>query len=567
MDQRQYPHRALILQGGGGLGAYEAGVVKALCAKLMEEDKQKGIVDRPLFDVVAGSSIGAVNAAILVNQVVNDLRGKNPKPRISDTWRRAVDTLEDFWKKDIANYNYNLLLDNPWFKIGMTFWWGLAQITRESWNVFWKSIFQLYGVSWLNEFRRILPFVNKAYYMWPDNYGPIASGEAARKYYSYLFATLGMGVPGVLRSGMPQGAAMKFLNPFADFYWRFDNTPLSEALRKHYWIKNHDSAITTTTTTTSSSSSSSGATSAGIQTKEGEPRLLLIAVDIQDLTNAVTFDSYPKKDGRHYSEYGREDRKPNVIRYDGGITINHLSASMSGSQRYEYPSEEVELEGDKARTEHRLFWDGAYLSNTPLRQVLHYHRDYWLNVHEHKKKGDEEEEVPDLEVYIVNLYPSVEHSIPHEPDSIQDRETDISFHDRTVYDLKVAKMTTDYIDLARQLCDIVNDKDLSKVLSKEAKKILEDKIEGIMKKPTKISNKRSGKERTNEELLEGRFDVTRAVYIEREDDKDTIYGKAFDFSYSTIHDLFQKGYEHGEDAYIRTIWNEKARAEGSREKH
>jgi NTE family protein len=560
MMQRQYAHRALVLQGGGALGAYEAGVVKALCKKLMEEDKQEGIVDRPLFDIVAGSSIGAVNAAILVNQVVNGLRSKSPRPRISDIWRRAVDTLEDFWKKDIANYNYNLLLDNPWVKIGMTLSWGLAQITRESWNVFWKSIFQLYGVSWLNEFRRILPFVNKAYYMWPDNYGPVASGEAARKYYSYLFATLGMGIPGVLRSGMPQGAAMKFLNPFADFFWRFDNTPLSEALRSHYWIKNHDSMSTTTT------SSLSGATSAGIQTTEGEPRLLLVAVDIQDLTTAVTFDSYPKKDGRHYSEYGREDKKANVIRYDGGITINHLSASMSGSQRYEYPSEEVELEGEQGRKEYKYFWDGAYLSNTPLRQVLHYHRDYWLNIHEPKKKEEEEGVVPDLEVYIVNLYPSIERSIPHEPDSIQDRETDISFHDRTVYDLKVAKMTTDYIDLAKQLRDIVDDKDLSKVLSKEAKKILKDKVEGIMKKPTKISNKRSGKERTNLELLEGRFDVTRAVYVEREDDKDTIYGKAFDFSHSTIHDLFQKGYEQAEDAYIRTIRNEHARAVGSREK-
>jgi NTE family protein len=99
VTQRQYPHRALVLQGGGALGAYEAGVVKALCEKLMEEDKQEGIVDRPLFDIVAGSSIGAANAAILVNQVVNGLRGKSPRPRISDTWRRAVDTLEDFWKK------------------------------------------------------------------------------------------------------------------------------------------------------------------------------------------------------------------------------------------------------------------------------------------------------------------------------------------------------------------------------------------------------------------------------------------------------------------------------------
>lgn len=155
MTQRQYPHRALVLQGGGALGAYEAGVVKALCEKLMEEDKQEGIADRPIFDIVAGSSIGAVNAAILVNQVVNSLRGKSPRPRISDSLRKAVGALEDFWKKDIADYNYNLLLDNPWIKIGMTLSWGLAQITRESWNIFWKGIFQLYG-HWIIEQLKLL---------------------------------------------------------------------------------------------------------------------------------------------------------------------------------------------------------------------------------------------------------------------------------------------------------------------------------------------------------------------------------------------------------------------------
>jgi NTE family protein len=35
--QRQ---RALVLQGGGTLGAYEAGVLEVLCKKLSEEDKE-----------------------------------------------------------------------------------------------------------------------------------------------------------------------------------------------------------------------------------------------------------------------------------------------------------------------------------------------------------------------------------------------------------------------------------------------------------------------------------------------------------------------------------------------
>src|SRR2546428_2925944 len=43
----------LILQGGGSLGAYECGVYKAL--------NKHGIK----FDIIAGTSIGAINAAII----------------------------------------------------------------------------------------------------------------------------------------------------------------------------------------------------------------------------------------------------------------------------------------------------------------------------------------------------------------------------------------------------------------------------------------------------------------------------------------------------------------------
>jgi len=58
--------RALVLQGGVALGAFEVGVFKTLYNKLTEEDKLNGETNRPLFDVVIGTSIGAINAAILV---------------------------------------------------------------------------------------------------------------------------------------------------------------------------------------------------------------------------------------------------------------------------------------------------------------------------------------------------------------------------------------------------------------------------------------------------------------------------------------------------------------------
>jgi len=47
----------------------------------------------------------------------------------------------------------------------------------------------------------------------------------------------------------------------------------------------------------------------------------------------------------------------------------------------------------------RGFWDGGILSNTPLRELIQRHRDYW-------HKDLREQKVPDLELYIVNVWPS-----------------------------------------------------------------------------------------------------------------------------------------------------------------
>ena len=41
-------------------------MIKTLSDKLMIEDENNGITDRPIFDIVAGTSAGAINAAILV---------------------------------------------------------------------------------------------------------------------------------------------------------------------------------------------------------------------------------------------------------------------------------------------------------------------------------------------------------------------------------------------------------------------------------------------------------------------------------------------------------------------
>jgi NTE family protein len=97
--------------------------------------------------------------------------------------------------------------------------------------------------------------------------------------------------------------------------------------------------------------------------KKGEPRLLLVAVDIQEAA-AVVFDSYKKEDGTRKSQYGRYGRLKSVasakdqenteqfehvIRYNDGIIADFVLASCSVPVNYDYTRLNVET--------HALDWE------------------------------------------------------------------------------------------------------------------------------------------------------------------------------------------------------------------
>jgi NTE family protein len=65
-------------------------VFQALVEKLSEEDETKRNIKnekRPLFDIVAGTSIGAMNAAVVVSDIIE---GKS--------WKDSAIDLVRFWK-------------------------------------------------------------------------------------------------------------------------------------------------------------------------------------------------------------------------------------------------------------------------------------------------------------------------------------------------------------------------------------------------------------------------------------------------------------------------------------
>ncbi len=250
-------HRALILQGGGSLGAYEAGAYKAIIEELSSYLRKLGKESEPIFHIVAGTSIGAINAAIIVSYV------KEKK-----TWEGSAEKLVDFWEY-LSAHSY---IENiPYFKEYWDYWHRLE--------------------------------------------GRIASGESARRYFStkeFIYK----GVPNVFRPKIPI-SDNRFFNP-SNTWYLYDSKPLKESL-----IKFAKFPLSTSF-------------------ENNEPRLLLVAVDVQEGL-PVVFDSYEKEDGTRKSEYGRiGQRFEHFIRYEDGIKADFVMASASVPVNYDYTMLNVE---------------------------------------------------------------------------------------------------------------------------------------------------------------------------------------------------------------------------------
>ena len=97
------------------------------------------------------------------------------------------------------------------------------------------------------------------------------------------------------------------------------------------------------------------------------------------------------------------------------------------------------------------------LSNTPIRELIQAHKDFW----EYKLDSKELENsileeasfnVPDLELYMVNLWHSNDDVAPSDPDGMTDRLKDIKLHDQ--YYVKESILQTHYIHLIERLIQL-----------------------------------------------------------------------------------------------------------------
>jgi NTE family protein len=479
--------RALVLQGGGSLGAYEAGAYKALYERLSKKDKSDGKETSITFDIIAGTSIGAMNAAVLTSYVIEN-----------GTYEGSAERLLDFWKylskESIADAN-------PWFK------------------PFWNYLHSVDKV--------------------------IATGEAARRYYSAKEFAI-TGVPNVFSPPNPARD-----NKFFDFLWntwyRFNNEPLRKSLEKFArfpigtsYEENQPRLILVAVDVADGApvafdsyakEDGSRKTEYGSYIKQngkeiGFERVIRyndgITLDQVMASGCfpVNFDyalleveSYYHHDDDNNNNNDSRTRSDNQDRRSGDSTStsSHPSAYRDFSRQY--------------RKEIRHFWDGGLLTNTPLTQLVILHRDYWYKIRGLKDK------VPTLGVGVINVHPTRQTEIPTDHDGVVNRNNDITFSDRSHRDEEVLLLVSDYIDLARDLIRIakengIKDKVITDLLNQRTK------YHGLSWRP-----------RLNKEIIEGRFDIEEIIRIERKNDEHNISDKTFDFSSGTVAQLLKDGYE------------------------
>ncbi|MDQ3840490.1 MAG: patatin-like phospholipase family protein, partial [Thermoproteota archaeon] len=506
----------LVLQGGGALGAYEAGVYDVLYYWIKKDkDIANPLNKQNIFDVIAGTSIGAINAAILVSYVKEN----------QGSWEGSTQKLLNFWEHVSSSPD----LINYW-----PHW--------PNWPFSWDE------KSWMKEWNRRC-----------ETDSNIATGEAARRYYSAKEFLL-HGAPNFF-SKPTKVNDNRFLDdifPFPGNIWfKYSNKPLIDSIEKFV-------------------------SKFPIATEKGEPRLLLVSVDVKTGTT-ITFDSYSKSsegNGEHqtreYEYKNHEDSRYDFsISYDEGIMPEHLLASASVPVNFDYTHVPTKYdyfshdngEGDYSAIDcmdsitnknnelgkkitTRCCWDGGLLSNSPLREVISAHKQFWelqnkVKVENIKtsswnefSKGNRFD-IPNLQVYIVDLWPSKEEEIPNDHDKVLDRKNDITYQNKTDYDQKVAVFVSDYIDLVEKIGDIAVEA-INSINDNNIKNTLDSKFNDLLTKFAR-SRQRDGKARQYQDLIKGRFDLDTAFHLERKDDPDTISNKWFDLSKTTITKLIEDG--------------------------
>jgi NTE family protein len=445
--------KALIFQGGGALGAYEVGFYEAVYERFIQEKK-----DGHPFDIIVGTSIGAINGAILVSYY-----------KKHNSWDGSSEHLKEFWRH---------LSTTSIFSDSFTDMWH-----------YWRQFF-------------------------PN----APSKEETRRTFA-VKESLQIGVPNVF-SPPKLRPDMSFLG-LGDPWFQSSNEGLKQSLEKFI-----DFPIAT-------------------ESEKEEPRLLLVAVDVQE-SFPVVFDSYKKADGKRKTVYGQTKSKDGkaeggfVMEYEG-IEVEHILASANVPLNYDYTkinANQINGDGSKGKQVTRYLWDGGILHNTPMLPLIVAHKKFWDNYIGIEKQRDaifngdskNETQIPELLTFVVDMWAKKSNEIPETYNETKSRYYEIMYSDKTEYEERIMSVFDDFVTLSKNLISLAKQKGATKG---ELEKIL---------MPTVETQFYAGQKRSYIDHIRGKFPM-KIIRIQRSEDPDDVADQAFDFSLKTIKTLFQEGYE------------------------
>jgi NTE family protein len=386
--------KVLILQGGGSLGAFGCEVFKAL-AKSNRYSK---------LDIVAGTSIGGINAAIIAGSRED----------------RPEDALEKFWQQlseQSSNFPF-LNLDAP-------------TNTKNNGSSSWPL--QLGMVD--------------TYYLALSNYLATMTGDPrAKSLLSFIRSAIFGNEKMFKPRWSPDNAVHdpQFFTP-KEWTYLYDLSPLEKTLAEFIDYNKLK--------------------------PQGDAHCRLIITATNVLTaEPITFDSSKQQ-----------------------ITSKHILAT-SAYPLYYFPWIEVE--------EGIYCWDGGLLSNTPLREVI------------------DASPILDKEIFLVENYPKNIDALPKNiPDAFH-RARDIIFSDKTLHNVRMSKVITQYLRFIDELYQIIqNNVDQSKLDEETRAK--------IRRKYKKFKQERGA-------------EIKRISHITRKEKYPHVYENA-DFTMETIRRSIREG--------------------------
>jgi NTE family protein len=168
--------------------------------------------------------------------------------------------------------------------------------------------------------------------------------------------------------------------------------------------------------------------------------------------------------------------------------------------------------------DNRYLWDGALLSNTPLREVI------------------DASPISDKIVYLVNIFPRYQKELPHDMFEAWHRARDIIYTDKTDNNVRLSRIISRYLSLLKEVHDLLMITNNVKLKEEGDDAKLKDRFENMELEYNKLARQRGAI-------------IKEIVRIERPEKTHFLFEDA-DFSVATIRKLIRQGEEDAQRALV-----------------